>query len=261
MRISFCRAWLRPVLVCVACAFSSIVQAQIHVPAGARLSVGSGALDAGGADLIAGGQVWVQSGNLIGLRHVEIEANGSLDNGSGQITLAGDWNNAGSFAAGSGRVSFVDGLGLVSAAIIGNSAFANLAFSSVSGKNFSFMAGSVQTIAGALEILGVSGSPLQFRSTIPGQVASINLLPGGSQNIAHVGVSDVYAIGQPLAPDLSNEGGSGNDFGWFGNTPLAEMIDLPTLSPVALMLLALLLAALALRARGYFHDPENGERA
>jgi hypothetical protein len=260
MRHHECRAWLRPCFFVFACIVSSLAQAQIHVPAGAQVSIGSGAIDAAGTDLLVDGQVQVQSGSLTGLRHVEIAPSGLLDNGSGQITLAGDWLNAGAFSGGSGQVNFVDGLGLAAATIAGNSAFANLAFNSVTGKNFTFLVGSVQSIAAQLTILGAAGTPLQFRSSVPGQIASMDLLPGGTQNIAHVGVSDVYAIGQPLAPDLSNEGGSGNDSGWFGNVLLGEAAALPSSSPTALILLALLLAALALRARGVFHNPEYGVR-
>jgi hypothetical protein len=260
MRHHQCRAWLRPCFFVFVCIVSGLAQAQIHVPAGAQLLLGSGAIDAGGTDLLVDGQVQVQSGSLIGLRHVEIASGGLLDNGSGVIALAGDWLNAGTFLGASGQVDFVDGAGLTSASIVGNSAFANLAFSSATGKNFSFLVGSIQSIAGQLSILGVPGTPLQFRSSVPGQVASIDLLPAGTQNIAHVGVSDVYAIGQPLAPDQSNEGGSGNDAGWFGNVLVGEAAALPSLSPAALILLALLLAASALRARGYFHKSEYGVR-
>jgi hypothetical protein len=259
-----CRAWLRPcvfVFVFVfVCAFCNVSQAQILVPAGAQLSIGSGAVDAGGSDLLINGQVLVQAGSLTGLRGIEIASGGTLDNGSGQISLAGDWINSGVFSGGSGQVNFVDGLGLAAATIAGNSAFANLAFNSVTGKNFTFLVGSVQSIAAQLTILGAPGTPLQFRSSVPGQIASIDLLPAGTQNIAHVGVSDVYAIGQPLAPDLSNEGGSGNDSGWFGNVLLGEAAALPSSSPIALILLALLLAALALRARGVLNNSEYGVR-
>jgi hypothetical protein len=253
-------AWLRPCVFLFVCTFSSYVQAQIHVPAGAQLTIGSGAIDAAGTDLMVDGQVQVESGSLVGLRHVEIASGGLLDNGSGVIALAGDWLNAGTFLGASGQVNFVDGPGLISASIVGNSDFANLAFSSATGKEFSFLVGSVQSIAGQLTILGLAGTPLQFRSSIPGQVASINLLPGGTQTIAHVGVSDVYAIGQPLAPDQRNEGGSGNDSGWFGNVLLGQMTELPSLSPAALILLAFLLAALALRSRGSLKNPEFGAR-
>jgi hypothetical protein len=80
-------------------------------------------------------------------------------------------------------------------------------------------------------------------------VAYIDLLPTGSQNISDVGVSDVHAIGQALAPDESNQGGTGNDLGWFGNTGYVEGIPLPTLSPVWLAILGLLLIVMARRQR------------
>lgn len=244
-----CRALVRLGFVAFVSALPALSQADLQIPAGARLQMGSGTLDAGGTDAVISGEVWIQAGTLLGLRNVDIEPGGTLDNGSGQIALAGDWVPAGAYLAGTGRVDFVDGAGPASATVSGDNAFFNLGFTSTTGKNFRFPVGSVQSIAGQLEILGTQASPLQFRSTVGGQVASINLLPGGTQNIAHVGVSDVHAIGQPLAPDQSNEGGSGNDAGWFGNVLLGEIRDLPSSSPWSLALLVLSLAMLALRAR------------
>lgn len=238
-------AWL--CVLCVLSAAPGLVRADLLVPAGARVQVGSGTLDAGGTDMAISGEVQVQSGTLRGLRNVDIAPGGTLDNGSGQIALSGDWNPAGAFVAGSGRVDFIDGLGPATATINGDSTFFDLAFTSTTGKNFRFAVGSVQTIVGQLAILGTQASPVQFRSTAAGQVASINLLPGGTQNILHVGVSDVHAIGQPLAPEQNNEGGSGNDVGWFGNVALGTVRDLPSASPWSLALLILSLAVLALR--------------
>ena len=79
-----------------------------------------------------------------------------------------------------------------------------------------FQVGTTQSIAGLLEIVGTTGKPIQFRSGTLGQVANINLLPGGTQSILHVGVTDVWATGQHLAPNQTNEGGGGNAFNWFG---------------------------------------------
>ena len=90
-----------------------------------------------------------------------------------------------------------------------------------------FQVGTTQTIAGVLQILGTTDNPIQFRSSAPGQVANINLLPGGTQSILHVGVTDVWATGQHLAPDQTNEGGGGNAVNWFG-APDDEEIPIPT---------------------------------
>ena len=85
--------------------------------------------------------------------------------------------------------------------------------------------------------------------TQPGSVAFLNLLPSGTQSIANVGVSDVHATGQPLAPDQTNQGGRGNAQGWFGGGgPIGQHVPVPAASPTALMLFALSLLGAALLA-------------
>jgi len=103
----------------------------------------------------------------------------------------------------------------------------------------------VQTITGVLEITGTTPQPIQFRSSAPGQVASINLTPTATQQIAHVGVTDVWATGQPLAPSLQNEGGGGNALGWFGTLIADTAASVPALSNLMLAVLAALLALVA----------------
>jgi hypothetical protein len=49
-----------------------------------------------------------------------------------------------------------------------------------------------------LEITGTAPQPIQFRSSVPGQVAFINLTGTGTQQIVHVGVTDVGGGAQQL---------------------------------------------------------------
>ena len=110
-----------------------------------------------------------------------------------------------------------------------------------------FAVGSTQTITGVLEITGTAPQPIQFRSSAPGQVAFINLTATGTQQIVHVGVTDVWATGQWLAPGQQNEGGGGNAKRWFGSPtpPTGEAIPVPALSTLMLGVLAALLALAA----------------
>ncbi|HSN00126.1 MAG TPA: hypothetical protein VLS52_03840, partial [Rudaea sp.] len=78
---------------------------------------------------------------------------------------------------------------------------------------------------------------------------NINLLPGGSQNIQYVGVSDVHATGQHLAANQTNDGGTGNATGWFGSAIAGNTVPTPALSWIGLFLLALLLATIAVTRR------------
>lgn len=236
-------------------AFATPALAQVVVPSGAAFSLGGGSLDLGNTSLQVGGSFAVGSGNVQNVDSVSILAGGTLDGGSGTLTLFGDWSNAGTFTAGTGTVNFVDG-SVTQSNVSGNSTFDNASFVSTNGKNYVFAVGTTQSVSGLLTILGTSMQGIQFRSSTPGQVANIDLLGGGSQNIDFVGVSDVHATGQPLAPTKTNDGGTGNATGWFGAAVGASTAPTPALSDFALLLLALLIAAFAAFAFPPSRQPE-----
>jgi hypothetical protein len=228
-------------------ALTAPVFAQVVVPSGAAFSLGGGNLDLGSTSLQVGGSFAVGSGNVQNADSVAILSGGNLDGGSGTLTLFGDWSNAGTFAAGTSTVNFIDGV--AQANISGNSAFDNARFVSANGKNYVFAVGTTQSVSGLLTILGTSTQGIQFRSSTAGQVANINLLPGGSQNIQYVGVSDVHATGQHLAASQTNDGGTGNATGWFGSAAAGNTVPTPALTWMGLLLLALLLAVLSAARR------------
>jgi hypothetical protein len=231
------RALLALAFVCCA----STAAAQVVVPTGSSIALGGGTLDLAGSALQVGGLFSLASGKIDNATNIGILAGGTIDGGSGQIQLTGDWANAGNFVGGSSTVDFLDP-GSASQ-IGGDTSFANLSFASSIGKSYVFAAGSTQTVAGLLTIAGITGLPIQFRSSAAGQIANINLLAGGSQNISHVGVSDVHATGQHLAPSLSNEGGSGNATGWFAAIVPTIAVPADMLSPIGLLLFALVMLA------------------
>jgi hypothetical protein len=218
--------------------------ANVDVPAGAAFALGGGSIDFGNTSLQVGGNFALGSGSATNIDSVSILAGGALDGGSGVLTLFGDWSNAGTFTAGTGSVNFIDG-GIAQSNINGNSTFDNVSFVSATGKNYAFAVGTTQSVSGLLTIQGSATQGIQFRSTTAGQVANIDLLPGGSQDIQFVGVSDVHATGQHLAPSLTNDGGTGNATGWFGSAAATNTVPTPALSWIGLLLLALLLAAIA----------------
>ncbi len=227
--------------------------ADLLVPSGGQYSTGGGQTDLACTDVVVAGTLSVASGSLINIRHLTIQPGGAIDGGSGVIQLGGDWSNSGTFATGTSTVRFVDSCGVTSSTISGNTTFFNARFLSTTGKNYVFQVGTTQTIAGQLQISGTAANPIQFRSSAPGQVANISLVPDGTQSIVHVGVTDVHATGQHLAPDQTNEGGGGNALNWFGSGPAPVRTPIPTLSHFALLLLAALLGGFAivdLRRRG-----------
>lgn len=227
--------------------------AGITVPAGASLDLGGGRIDLAQGDLVTSGTLRLGSGVLTGVGDFRVLA-GSADLGSGRITLVGDWENRATVIAGSSVVEFRDGPAAIRA-ILGSTQFATLSLVSANGTRYRLESGSTQRIATLLQIIG-TGVPIQIDITGAG-IASVNLLPGGTQDIANVGVSNVHAIGQPLAPSLSNQGGSGNATGWFGTNGTGEPgvpaipqpNVIPTLSDAGLLFLALLFGAIGWRHR------------
>ena len=224
-----------------------LAAADYIVPANAIVSLNGGTLDLGCTDLIVAGTLQLGSGQVLNARNVTLQPGGALDGGSGAIELGGNWSNDGGFLAGTGTVRFRDLCAIASATISGSSSFANARFVTSIGKNYVFAVGSVQTITGVLEITGTTPQPIQFRSSAPGQVAYINLTGTGTQQIVHVGVTDVWATGQWLAPGQQNEGGGGNANRWFGTPipPTGEVEIIPALSTLMLGVLAALLALAA----------------
>lgn len=239
------RTYPSAALVLSALLASAPAVAGLHVPAGGRFELGGGGLSLAAQDLQVDGTFVLGGGTALGVASFRL--GGQADFGSGLFELSGDWDNHGAFTAGDGRVRFTDGP--AESALLGSTTFANASFVSANGKRYRFESGSTQVVAAGLEILG-DGAPIQIDVTQPGATALLNLLPSGTQSIANVGVSDVHATGQWLAPDQTNQGGRGNADGWFGGggPVVVPAVPAPVSSPLGLGLFALALLALALRA-------------
>jgi hypothetical protein len=239
-------------IACTAALAISVVagqaKADLVVPAGGTTSLGSGIVDLACTDLVIGGTFRVQGGTVRNVRNVTIQSGGALDGGTGVIQVGGDWTVNGSFVAGTGSVDFRDLCGVGAASISGNTTFRRASFVSTTSKNYVFAVGSTQKILSGLEISGTAPKPIQFRSATPGQVAFIDLVNSGTQQIQHVGVTDVSSIGQCLAPGQSNEGGGGNAKNWFtcnsggGGGGGGTAASIPALDAAALLALAALIA-------------------
>jgi hypothetical protein len=233
---------LRALCVLSLCAAGSAFGA-ISVGNGGVFSLGDGAVDLAGGSLTIDGQFDVANGTVSNAGDVAI--NGTLDGGNGSLLLLGDWINGGTFNAGAGQVTFTDDAG-TAAQIVGSTTFYGLSLLSSAGGAFVLQSGTVQRVMNSLTIQG-SGAPVQIESSNPPQVAELLLEAGGSQNIANVGVSNVYATGQPLAPNQTNQGGAGNDRGWFG-LPIDPM-PVPVLSIPGLLIMILALFGVAYARR------------
>lgn len=240
-------AWLAIVLVSLAPgAYGSIT-----VPAGGSISLGSGAMDLGCTDITVAGNLLLGSAPISNVRDVSLQAvaapGSMLDAGSGSITLSGNWTNGGNFIPGTSAVSFVDNAGCATSSLLsGNTTFYDLSLVSGVGKSVRIPPGTTQSVQHALTVQGTVANPIQIASGTPGSPGFLNLNAGGTQNISHVGVSDNWATGQPLAPLLSNEGGAGNSRGWFG-IPLNFAV--PAISAWGIALLSLIVAVIGWRRR------------
>ncbi len=230
----------------------SSAHADLSVPTGAQVLLGGGRIDLGGTDVSVGGMMFLGTGALD--RVGSMALSGALDAGSGTVELSGDWTNAGAFTPGTSSVRFFDG-GRAQSLFMGDSAFHDLQLLSGSGKTYSIESARTLAIASALTIRGVAGQPIQVASPDPAQVAFLDLAPAGSQDIGFTGVSNVHAIGQPLAPDEINQGGSGNDTGWFG-TGVLNAVPVPAMTTLSALVLVLLTLALA-----FVNRPRAGHQA
>ena len=239
-RASFCAA----ALAC--CALSSMALAQqIVVGSGARLVMGSSAIDAGCRDVQIPGNFSIGSGSLQGVR--DLTVSGQLDGGSGLISLSGDLAAAGSLNPQSGTVRIGDGCGSSETRIIGNHQFNNLLVQTSAAHTLELPAGGTQSIASSLQLAG-GAERLVMRSSSAGAVGFLDLPGGGTQLVSRVDAIDVGGapFGQFLAPQAPEFYDSIDR----GNTPrfLGEELALPipTLSPGGLLALLLLVAGFAL---------------
>jgi hypothetical protein len=240
--------WLRVIAVPACLLIATVAFGDIIVPAGGSFSLAGGAMDLGCTDVIVAGNLQIGSALVTNVRNVTIQAgtppDGTLDGGSGSITLAGNWSNSGTFIPGTSSVFFVDNPGCAtSSTLSGDTTFYNLSLVSSLGEVYTLTPGDTQTILNALTIQGTLANPIQITSGVPGSPGFIDLAPGGTQNVSHVGVSDNWATVQALAPVLTNEGGTGNSRGWFGIPLLLNIaMPVPALGPGGIGLLALILA-------------------
>jgi hypothetical protein len=208
---------------------------NLTVGSGSTLDLGTGILGLGCADLDVAGTLTAGTVGFTGARDVAISPGGVMNGNSATLSLSGDWDNAGTFNAGSSTVQMVDGCALFSGVVTGNTSFASLAISTNTAKQVSFTAGSTQSVTGLLSLLGAASNLLKIRSTVNGSVAFFNV--SGTSNASFVDVQDNDALaGNDIGLPANSVKGP-NTPGWLFGIPV------PLLGPVALGILALLLLA------------------
>ena len=141
---------------------------------------------------------------------------GTLAANGGNITLAGNWVNNGSFAPGTKTVT----LNGANQSLSGSTNFYNLTKSGAGAAVTLTMAnGATQTVAGTLTLQGASGQVLSLRSDSDGNAWLID--PQGLRVIGYLDVKDSRNINATaIDASAANTTDSGNNTGWvFGTTP------------------------------------------
>ncbi len=202
-------------------------------------------VDSGDTCNLGGGTLNLECGNLT------LQSGATLNAGSGDILLSGNWDNQGTFNRGSSSVVFNDSCGAATtSSVTGETYFHNLTANTAAAHELQLASGQTQSMANALVLTGAQNQLLKIRSSAPGAPAYFMLAQGGSQTIDYVDVQDNHApySGQwlaPNAPEYFNSVNSGGNFRWF-RIGLAHQ-SIPTLPGLGLVLLAMLMLVPAYR--------------
>ncbi len=221
-------------------------RAELLVPANSAITFANGVVDMGCADITVAGTLNLISGKITNVRSLTIQLGGRINGDAGAIELSGNWsNNSGTatgFVGGTSVVSFVDNAACASSSTIsGNTVFASLNLVTTVGKTFTLAAGSIQTVTGQLSIVGTPAVALVLTSSVLNQFATIDVR--GTQRIADVAANWIAATGVWLGVGLVNRNPNGVTQRLFG---LGEAVqEVPTLSPLNLLFLILLLSAVS----------------
>ncbi len=177
--------------------------AQISVPAGASVDFGSGRAAFHCADLAIAGLVQGGSAALASLRDVTIQSGGTLSGDSAYLYVSGNWDNQGSFVAGTSTVQFEDGC-RTTTILSGDSDFYNLVFTSSSGKTFQLASGSTQSVSNSLVIAGTPTNPLTLDNTDGSGPAYLDVAESATTDIqdANIIPGHIVFTGQVI-PTLS----------------------------------------------------------
>jgi hypothetical protein len=178
--------------------------AQVTVPVGGAINVGSGSMNLGCAALNVLGTFNLNSGQVSNTGDVTIAATGTLNGGQGTLSVSGNWSNSGTFIPGTGTVIFTDGCAPGPLQITGTTVFNNLTLTSNNGRTFVFPPGANITVNGILTLQGTSGQPI----TLASSGAVINLGPSAQviSNFANVTGVQIGAQSVQGIPTLSDFG-------------------------------------------------------
>ena len=225
-----------------------VCSAAVHA-AGLTVSPGENATWAGSTmdldcdDLVVNGTMDIAGATFTKVGSVIIGSGGVLNASGANIAVNREWANSGAFSGTGGAVTVGNSCANTSTNFSGNTTFFNLS-ATAPGHTLNLATGSEQQVAGLLTLNGV-------QLLGQGGTSYLTLLPGGTQNIAAVGVNQVDATrGQRLAPTLRNQYAAGSAPNWFQSSTVGTpAVPVPTNGPFGLVLMGLLLGAAAIAQR------------
>jgi hypothetical protein len=217
-------------LACVVALSTAASAAEFAVGAGASVDLGTGSLNLGCTDLTVTGTLSAGTAGFTGGRDVTIDPAGTVHGNSGTLQLSGDWDNAGTFNAGTSSVALIDGCSLLSASVFGNSTFNDLQIVSALAKLMSFEAGSTTTVSGDLTLAGQSGALLQIRSTAGGVTALLDAQGSASASFLDVDDNDATAGNYIPLGDESLKGSNTPGWNLIDVVPVVGLFGLVTLA-------------------------------
>jgi len=149
----------------------------------------------------------------------------TVNAGTSNWTMGGDWSNSGTFNGQTSTVTFNNAAKVTT--ITGDSNFYNFTCATA-GKQINFQASSTQTIKGTFTLTGQSGNLIVLRSTASGTQSKID--PQGTRNVSYVDVKDSYNINDTII-DPSDSVDSGNNTNWFPSPESDETPQPPEPEP------------------------------
>lgn len=249
-----------PALIILALSLTEPAFATVTIGSGSTFDFGSGTFDFGCDDLVVAGQASGTTETLRSITNLVISAGGTLAPGAGNVSLGGDYANAGTFVPGTSRLAIVDACGNGGAShVLGSTAFYDFVVSTVTGKILTLPSAATQSVAHALTFQGAAGNLLNIVSSTPGLKALLKASPSASQTIGYVNARDNDASGgatiAPGLPSQYNSIDSGGLINWFGASTGgggggASLVPAPLLgftARLALLLSLLLIAGKAMR--------------
>ncbi|MCK4532936.1 hypothetical protein KAU39_04060 [bacterium] len=138
--------------------------------------------------------------------------NGAINCSQSLIFLSGNWENQGSFNAGTSTVTFENNT--TASTVLGNTTFYNLACQTA-GKTIFFTTGSTQTVTNLFTLTGATGNLINLRSSVDTQKWYIDF-PNGNQTVDYINVKDSDALHNTVTCSNSTNSGNNNSNWIFG---------------------------------------------